>query len=82
MKKKVIRYSIFLLILPIVISIVMALSQDSKNYKSKPDNTNSLDIKDVSIDSVNNNSYIYLGVLTLVIGSAYIWWYIKNKEDF
>lgn len=82
MKKKVISYLILLLLLPIVMSIAIALTNGSKSYDMKSGNDELLDIPDLSSNNINNNPYIYFGVITLVIGSVCVWWYIKKKEDF
>lgn len=82
MKKKVISYLILLLLLPIVMSIAIALTNDSKSYDMKSGNDELLDIPDLNSNNINNNPYIYFGVITLVIGSVCVWWYIKKKEDF
>lgn len=86
MKKKVIKYTILLLLIPIIISTILSITQGNE-IKSEENNYKSdLDIptyQDTSIDEFKrSSSYIYASVFGLLIISGGIWYYIKKKGEF
>lgn len=88
MKKKAIKYTIFLLILPLIISLVIAIYTGGKGFEDTPsDNYNSLDIPNYDVYSneyqiKSNDTFMYLSVVTLVVVSSGIWFYIRKKGNF
>lgn len=88
MKKKAIKYTIFLLILPLIVSIVIAITTDNKGFNDiQSDNYNGIDIPNYNNNSIeyqikNSSTFIYLSIFTLVTISCGIWYYIKKKGDF
>lgn len=88
MKKKAIKYTIFLLILPLIVSIIIAITTDGQGFEnSTQNNYNSLDIPNYNNNSIeheikSSSTFAYLSVFTLVIVSSGVWYYIKKKGDF
>ena len=88
MKKKAIKYTIFLLILPLIISLVIAIYTDGKGFEDEPSgNYNGVDIPDYDVYSneyqvKSSDTFIYLSGVTLVVASSGIWFYIKKKGNF
>lgn len=88
MKKKAIKYTIFLLILPLIISIIIAITTDGQGFNDEPSNNyNGIDIPSYNENSIeheikSSSTFAYLSVFTLVIISSGVWVYIKKKGDF
>lgn len=88
MKKKAIKYTIFLLILPLLVSIIIAITTNGQGFNDEPSgNYNGIDIPSYNENSIeheikSSNTFIYLSVFTLVVVSSGIWFYIKKKGDF
>ena len=83
MKKKVIKYTIFLLFIPLIASLIIAIATDGKGYQTNNDSYDYLDTP--NYDKIENqvqddSSYIYFSVFTFVIVSCGIWFYIQNKR--
>jgi hypothetical protein len=86
MKKKVIRYVILLLLIPVVISTVLAIIQGNEQNKINVNNDSDLDIPTYSDNSIDefkrSNSYIYASIFGLLIVSGGVWYYVKMKGEF
>ncbi|MBO5182834.1 MAG: hypothetical protein J6B64_00310 [Bacilli bacterium] len=89
MKKKAIKYTIILLFIPLIISIIIAIATDSKGFENEPinGNYNGMDIPEYNNSKIkqevkNNDVFVYFSVFTLVIGTCGVWFYIKNKRGF
>ena len=88
MKKKAIKYTIFLLILPLIISLAIAIYTGGEGFEDAPSgNYNGVDIPEYNVYSneyqlKNSDTFMYLSVITLVVVSSGIWFYIKKKGNF
>ncbi len=88
MKKKAVKYTIFLLILPLIISIIISISTDGQGFDASSQNHyNSMDVENFDDDSFehqikNSSTFAYLSIFSLLIISCGVWLYIKKKEDF
>ncbi len=83
MKKKAIKYTIILLIIPLIISLMIAISNNNGMYNNNK--YNGIDIPEYNNTTIaknNNNTFIYLNIVALVIVSSGIWFYVKKKGDF
>lgn len=85
MTKKAIKYTIILLLIPIIVSIILSFT--NLNIDSGPsENFNSIDVstyKNVDNDSIkSNNTFLYLSVFTFVAIGAASLLYIKKKGQF
>ena len=83
MEKKALKYLLILLIIPLLVSLYIALFS-GYNYKSSYD----------SIDGTSNhtnytyqeeikrsNTFVYLSVFTLVVVGVGVWVYVKKKGN-
>ena len=65
MKKKAIKYTIFLLILPLIISIIIAITTDGQGFNDEPSNNyNGIDIPNYNENSIeheikSSNTFMY-----------------------
>lgn len=88
MKKKAIKYTIFLLILPLIISLAISIYTGGEGFEDAPSgNYNGVDIPEYNVYSneyqlKNSDTFMYLSVITLVVVSSGIWFYIKKKGNF
>ena len=87
MEKKAIKYLIILLVIPLIISVIIAITTGSgskvnSNYDSidgtvhNGSNTYTYDEKVRS-----SNTYIYLSVFAFVVIGAGVWVYVKRKGN-
>lgn len=86
MKQKAIKYTIILLLVPLMISLMIAIITDNKgiNY-NEPDGYNGLDAPEYGTVTLNeeikkSNTYIYITIFTFVAISGGILVYIKQKR--
>ncbi len=88
MKKKAIKYTIFLLIIPLLVSLIISLSTGEDAFDQPASgNYNGIDIPTYNNNTLehkvkSSNTFIYLSVSALVIVSCGVWLYIKKKGDF
>ena len=87
MNKKAFKYFILLLIIPLIISLIIAISgYSSYNYgPSKGYDSISGNYKDSNFtydEQVRrSNGYIYITVFTFVLIGAGVWYYVRKKGN-
>ena len=88
MGKKVFKYFIIFLIVPIIISLIIALFSDkdklkgpTKTYDSMSGTIEHYDYS-YSDEIKSTNTFAYISVFTLVILGFGTWFYLKKKGDF
>ena len=85
MEKKALKFAICLLIIPIIISIIIALTSGesygpSNNYDSlSGGNNDSIRTYDERVRS--SNTFVYISVFILVVVGVGVWAYVKKKGD-
>ena len=80
MKQKVIKYTILLLLIPVIISIVLSFMQTDEEKKYPNDSYDGMDIPTYSDTKVD--PYIYASVFGLLIIAGGVWYYVKIKGEF
>ncbi len=88
MKKKVIGYLIILLFVPLLTSLVIAITTDHNDLNNSSSNTSKYDginIPDYSEKNVNDNikksdTYVYFSIFVFVIVSGGILFFIKKER--
>lgn len=87
MNKKAIKYIIIFLLVPLIVSFVIAIITDNRGFNNKPNTSsyNGIDIPDYNTNDINkqikrSNSFIYLSVFSLVFISGGVLLYIKAKR--
>ncbi len=89
MEKKVIRYFIIFLVVPIIISIIIALATNNKkigpseSYDSISGTNGKSDYFEYEEEIENNNvnPIIYMSLFILVMTSVGVWVYVKKKGE-
>ena len=84
MKDKAIKYLIILLLVPLVLSILIAIytgsnTKSDSNYDSMDVSSNA-EILEREEKIKSNNAYIYLSVFLFVVIGASVWIYLKKKD--
>lgn len=86
MKQKVIKYTILLLLIPVIISMVLAFMQTDEEKKYPNDNYDGLNIptySDTKVDEIKrSNPFIYTSIFGLLIVAGGVWYYVKKKGEF
>ena len=86
MKQKVIKYTILILLIPVIISIVLAFMQVDEEKKYHNDNYDGMDIptySDTKVDEIKrSNPYVYVSIFGLLIVAGGVWYYVKKKGEF
>lgn len=86
MKQKVIKYTILLLLIPVVISIILGFMQTDEEKKYPNDNYDGIDIPTYSntkVDEIKrSNTYVYTSIFGLLIVAGGVWYYVKIKGEF
>ena len=84
MKKKVLKYTIFLLLIPIVITIMLSLVQDKEmETNNQYDGIDIPEYKDTRVDDIKRSStYAYISIFGLLIIAGGTWIYVKKKGGF
>ena len=86
MEKKALKYLLILLIVPLVISILIAIFSGQDG----PSQTGGYDSLNGTVEYNNNtyeknikksNTFIYLSVFTFVVVGAGVWIYVKKKGE-
>lgn len=86
MKKKVTKYIIFLLLIPLIVSFTIAIMTNNNGLEYQNDyNYNGIDIPEYKTNTKTNkiktsNTYIYASVFTLVCVSSAVLIFIKKKR--
>lgn len=88
MNKKVIKYTILFLLVPLIVSFIIAILTDNRGFDSKTNNSssyNGIDIPDYSTNNINkrikrSNGFIYVSVFSLVFISGGVLIYVKSKR--
>lgn len=87
MKKKTLKYLVFLLIIPFIISISIALynstsyNYDDSNYDSIDGNFNHPTNYSKEESIKKSDPFIYLSIFTFIIAGVGVWVYVKKKGD-
>lgn len=84
MKKKALKYTIFLLLIPIIITIMLSLVQDKEmETNNQYDGIDIPEYKDTRIDDIKrSNPYVYVSIFGLLIVAGGVWYYVKKKGEF
>ena len=84
MKKKALKYTIFLLLITIVITIMLSLVQDKEmETNNQYDGIDIPEYKDTRVDDIKRSStYAYISIFGLLIISGGTWIYVKKKGGF
>ena len=86
MKQKVIKYTILLLLIPVIISIFLSFMQMDEEKKYPNDNYDGMDIptySDTKVDEIKrSNPYVYVSIFGLLIVAGGVWYYVKKKGEF
>lgn len=86
MKQKVIKYTILLLLIPVIISIVLSFMQTDEEKKYPNDSYDGMDIptySDTKVDEIKrSNPYVYVSIFGLLIVAGGVWYYVKKKGEF
>lgn len=85
MEKKAIKYLIILLVIPLIVSILIAIFSD----QGQPSQTGRYDSLNGTVEYNNSyqnqikssNTFIYLSVFTFVIVGVGVWVYVKKKGE-
>ena len=84
MKKKALKYTIFLLLIPIIITIMLSLVQDKgMETNNQYDGIDIPEYKDTRVDDIKRSStYAYISIFSLLFISGGTWIYVKKKGGF
>lgn len=84
MKKKALKYTIFLLLIPIIITIMLSLVQDKEmETNNQYDGIDIPEYKDTRVDDIKRSStYAYISIFGLLIIAGGTWIYVKKKGGF
>ena len=86
MKQKVIKYTILLLLIPVIISIILSFMQTNEEKEYPNDNYDGMDIptySDTKVDEIKrSNPYVYASIFGLLIVAGGVWYYVKKKGEF
>lgn len=87
LKQKTLKYIILLLLIPLIISLILAIAGyktqnygPSRGYDSISGNTND-DYYTYDEQVRRSNGYIYITVLAFVTIGACVWIYVRKKGD-
>ena len=86
MGKKATKYIIILLLVPLLVSLVIAIATDNKGFNySSSSGYDGVDIPDYQTNNITtevkrSNTYIYVSAFTLVCAGGAILLFIKKKR--
>ena len=85
MTKKALKYVLILLVIPLIISIIMAFAnpgrlEPSNSYDSL-NGTNNAGNYSYQEEVRSSNTFIYLSVFLLVVIAGGTWYYVKKKGE-
>lgn len=85
MKKKAIKYTIIFLVIPLILSLSIAIATGNQGFNKNNDGYDGINVQnnkeDTAIDEIKrSNTYIYISLFTFITISGGILIYIKQKR--
>lgn len=86
MKKKTIIYIVLFLIVPLILSLSIAIATDNQGFNNEHTEYDGINVQNYEETSTNkeikkSNTYTYLSLFTLIAFSGVILVYIKQKRE-